>query len=103
MLDADKVAYTIAGFAAIMAVVFKVWPILKTLLLESAAFTKKIHDEYCSMRLESIRIRLAGIEAHEKEAKDAVREIWARLDNIADKMADNHASVLTAINRIGRP
>lgn len=102
MVQIEPTVFTISAVIAVGAIVLKVWPMLKTLFLESAAFTKRVHDTYCDLRLESIRQRLIAIEQHEKEAKEAVREIWARLDTVVDQMHKNHADTLTAINGIGR-
>jgi hypothetical protein len=72
-------------------------------------YTKEEHDKWCALRLETISTRLTGIEGnvadvkeHENEAKQAVREIWARLDTVVDKMHNYHADTLKAINAIGK-
>jgi hypothetical protein len=72
-------------------------------------YTKEEHDKWCGLKLDTINTRLTGIEnnvtdvkTHEGEAKQAVREIWARLDTVVDKMHDYHADTLKAINAIGK-
>jgi hypothetical protein len=95
----DYTSMLLTGITLLALVAVKVWPMAKTMFLESAAFTKKVHDEYCGMRLATILQRLTSIEAHEKESTKKVAEIWKRLDTMGDTMHRNHIELLREIRR----
>jgi hypothetical protein len=130
MIEVDEAPLVISAVAVAGIMTKQLWPYAVQLLSirgkvtiddrrriedrkESAptppVYTKEEHDKWCALRLETISTRLTGIEGnvadvkeHENEAKQAVREIWARLDTVVDKMHNYHADTLKAINAIGK-
>lgn len=98
-LQLDYWALLGTGIIVIATITIKYGPVLFKLLGDSATFTKKIHDEYCGLRLDSLRQRLTAIEAHEAEAKISVKEIWQRLEQVIDQMHKYHDEVMQKLKK----